>query len=80
MVGFKQRSIQEHADTTWIVGTHNNENDARFDEISLSLKYGIPTCRSCRALGLRQGLRARRGIHLSASIGKSTPQAALRGS
>ncbi len=43
MVGFRQRSIQEHADCTWIVGTHVNENDARFDEIALSLKYGIPT-------------------------------------
>ena len=43
MVGFRQRAIQEHADETWIVGTHASENDARFDEISLSLKYGIPT-------------------------------------
>ncbi|HEX4333407.1 MAG TPA: UvrD-helicase domain-containing protein [Usitatibacter sp.] len=43
MVGFRQRAIQEHADETWIVGTHKSENDARFDEISLSLKYGIPT-------------------------------------
>ncbi len=43
MVGFRQRSIQEHADETWIVGTHATENDARFDEISLSLRFGIPT-------------------------------------
>jgi DNA helicase II / ATP-dependent DNA helicase PcrA len=43
MVGFRQRSVQEHADETWIVGTHATENDARFDEISLSLKYAIPT-------------------------------------
>ncbi|HTS83740.1 MAG TPA: UvrD-helicase domain-containing protein [Usitatibacter sp.] len=43
MVGFKQRSLQEHADALWIVGTHECENDARFDEISLSLKYGLPT-------------------------------------
>jgi DNA helicase-2/ATP-dependent DNA helicase PcrA len=42
-VGFKQRSVQEHADATWIVGTHASENEARFDEISLSLRYGIPT-------------------------------------
>ncbi|MGZ5087943.1 MAG: UvrD-helicase domain-containing protein [Usitatibacter sp.] len=42
-VGFKQRSVQEHADATWIVGTHSSENEARFDEISLSLTYGIPT-------------------------------------
>ena len=43
MIGFRQRAIQEHADATWVVGTHANENEARFDEISLSLKYGIPT-------------------------------------
>ena len=43
MVGFRQRSIQEHADATWVIATHSNENDARFDEIALSLKYGIPT-------------------------------------
>jgi DNA helicase-2/ATP-dependent DNA helicase PcrA len=43
MVGFRQRSIQEHADETWIVGTHATENEARFDEIALSLKYAIPT-------------------------------------
>jgi DNA helicase-2/ATP-dependent DNA helicase PcrA len=43
MARFRRRSMQEHADATWIVGTHRSENDARFDEISLSLKYGIPT-------------------------------------
>jgi DNA helicase-2/ATP-dependent DNA helicase PcrA len=43
MVRFRQRSIQEHADATWVVGTHATENDARFDEISLSLRYGLPT-------------------------------------
>ncbi len=42
-VGFKLRSVQEHADATWIVVTHASENEARFDEIALSLKYGIPT-------------------------------------
>ncbi|MEO7743458.1 MAG: UvrD-helicase domain-containing protein [Usitatibacter sp.] len=42
-VGFKLRSVQEHADATWIVGTHVNENEARYEEISLSLKYAIPT-------------------------------------
>ncbi len=42
-VGFKLRSVQEHADATWIVGTHPNENEARYDEITLSLRYGIPT-------------------------------------
>jgi DNA helicase-2/ATP-dependent DNA helicase PcrA len=43
MVGFRQRSIQEHADAVWIVGTHATENEARFQEITFSLKYGLPT-------------------------------------
>ena len=43
MVGYRQRSIQEHADAVWIVGTHASENEARYDEITLSLKYGLPT-------------------------------------
>ncbi|MGP8034316.1 MAG: UvrD-helicase domain-containing protein [Steroidobacteraceae bacterium] len=43
MVGFKQRSIQEHADATWIIRTHENENEARLDEMLTSLRYGLPT-------------------------------------
>ncbi|NJD86872.1 MAG: hypothetical protein FIB05_02495, partial [Betaproteobacteria bacterium] len=43
MVGYRQRAIQEHADALWIVGTHASENEARFDEITLSLRYGLPT-------------------------------------
>ncbi len=43
MVGFRQRSVQEHADAVWVVGTHASENAARFDEITLSLRYGLPT-------------------------------------
>jgi DNA helicase II / ATP-dependent DNA helicase PcrA len=42
-VGFLQRSIQEHADAVWIVGTHASENEARFNEISLSMRYALPT-------------------------------------
>jgi len=42
-VGFQQRSIQEHADAVWIVGTHSSENEARFNEISLSMRYALPT-------------------------------------
>src|SRR2546421_578224 len=41
MVGFKQRSAQEHADGTWIIRTHSTENDARLDEILTSLRYGF---------------------------------------
>jgi len=43
MVGFKQRTMQEHADRLWIVGTYASENEARAEEMILSLCYGIPT-------------------------------------
>src|SRR5438094_412306 len=43
MVGFKQRSAQEHADGTWIIPTHSTENDARLDEMLTSLRYGLPS-------------------------------------
>src|SRR5438874_1127705 len=43
MLGFKQRSAQEHADGTWIIRTHSTENDARLDEMLTSLRYGVPT-------------------------------------
>jgi DNA helicase-2/ATP-dependent DNA helicase PcrA len=42
MVGFKQRSLQEHADALWIVRTHATENDARIDEVVTSLRFGLP--------------------------------------
>jgi DNA helicase-2/ATP-dependent DNA helicase PcrA len=43
VVGFMLRARQEHADAIWIVSTHESENEARFEEYILSLKYGIPT-------------------------------------
>ncbi len=43
MVGFKLRAIQEHADATWIIRTHPDENEARFDEMVTSLRYALPT-------------------------------------
>ncbi|HEX4647464.1 MAG TPA: 3'-5' exonuclease [Steroidobacteraceae bacterium] len=42
-VGFEQRSAQEHADGTWIIRTHETENEARLDEMVTSLRYGLPT-------------------------------------
>jgi DNA helicase-2/ATP-dependent DNA helicase PcrA len=42
MVGFKQRSLQEHADALWIVRTHASENEARIDEVVTSLRFGLP--------------------------------------
>jgi DNA helicase-2/ATP-dependent DNA helicase PcrA len=35
--------VQEHADATWIIRTHETENDARLDELVTSLRYGLPT-------------------------------------
>jgi DNA helicase II / ATP-dependent DNA helicase PcrA len=43
VVGFMQRTRQEHGDAAWIVSTHENENEARAHEYILSLKYAIPT-------------------------------------
>ncbi|HEY7780151.1 MAG TPA: UvrD-helicase domain-containing protein [Ktedonobacterales bacterium] len=43
VVGFMQRTHQEHADAAWIVSAHASENEARVDEYILSLRYGIPT-------------------------------------
>ncbi|MGO8951344.1 MAG: UvrD-helicase domain-containing protein, partial [Ktedonobacterales bacterium] len=43
VVGFMQRTRQEHADAAWIISTHENENEARVHEYILSLQYDIPT-------------------------------------
>jgi len=43
MVGFRQRALQEHADALWVIRTHPSENEARFDEMVTSLRYGLPT-------------------------------------
>jgi superfamily I DNA/RNA helicase len=43
VVGFMQRARQEHADGLWVLSTHETENEARLEEYSLSLRYGVPT-------------------------------------
>jgi DNA helicase-2/ATP-dependent DNA helicase PcrA len=43
VIGFIQRSNQEHADATWIIATHQTSNEARIQEYIFSLKYQIPT-------------------------------------
>ena len=43
IIGLAQRSNQEHADPAWVISTHMTEADARFAEMSLSLRYGSPT-------------------------------------
>jgi superfamily I DNA/RNA helicase len=43
VIGVAARSNGEHADASWVVSTHASEAQARFDETSLSLRYGLPT-------------------------------------
>ena len=43
VVGFLQRSHQEHADALWVLSTHESENEARLQEYLWSLQYQIPT-------------------------------------
>ena len=43
IVGFMQRSNQEHADATWVIDTHETGQKARIQEYIFSLKYQIPT-------------------------------------
>ncbi|MGZ3663079.1 MAG: UvrD-helicase domain-containing protein [Ktedonobacterales bacterium] len=43
VVGFMQRARHEHADAVWVLSAHDSENEARFEEYILSLRYRIPT-------------------------------------
>jgi len=43
VVGFIQRSNQEHADATWVIATHKTQQEARMQEYIFSLKYQLPT-------------------------------------
>ncbi|TSC70679.1 MAG: DNA helicase II / ATP-dependent DNA helicase PcrA [Parcubacteria group bacterium Gr01-1014_49] len=43
MIGFQQRCNHEHGDAVWIIGTHENSQEARVLEYTLSLRYAIPT-------------------------------------
>jgi DNA helicase-2/ATP-dependent DNA helicase PcrA len=43
VVGVAFRTRQERADAAWVVGTHAREGEARAHEVTLSLRYGIPT-------------------------------------
>jgi DNA helicase-2/ATP-dependent DNA helicase PcrA len=43
VVGFMQRSHQEHADAAWVVSTHETEGEARAAETTLELKYQVTT-------------------------------------
>jgi DNA helicase II / ATP-dependent DNA helicase PcrA len=41
--GLTLRSAMEHADAAWVLGEHLTEPEARVEEMSLSLRFGIPT-------------------------------------
>ncbi|HEX6762520.1 MAG TPA: UvrD-helicase domain-containing protein [Gaiellaceae bacterium] len=41
--GPAMRMTQEHADSTWVVGVHESEAEARVHETLLSLRYSLPT-------------------------------------
>jgi DNA helicase II / ATP-dependent DNA helicase PcrA len=43
IVALHQRAQHEHADKMWIISCHESEDLARYDEIKISLNYGIPT-------------------------------------
>jgi DNA helicase-2/ATP-dependent DNA helicase PcrA len=43
ILGLAMRSVAEHADAAWVVGTHADEPEARVDEAVISLRYGLPT-------------------------------------
>ena len=42
ILGLHNRSVQEHADAAWVLSTHAAEQEARLEELQLSLSYGIP--------------------------------------
>jgi DNA helicase-2/ATP-dependent DNA helicase PcrA len=42
-VGIKQRCNHEHADAVWVISAHQTDAEARAAEVTLSLRYGLPT-------------------------------------
>src|ERR671910_2437471 len=58
VVGFMQRSRQEHADAAWVVSTHETEGEARVAETTLALKYQVPTLPFVARAGSENGLVA----------------------
>ncbi len=43
VVGVALRTRGERADASWVVSTHRSEADARYAEVLLSIRYGLPT-------------------------------------
>jgi ATP-dependent DNA helicase UvrD/PcrA len=62
VVGFMQRSRQEHADAAWVVSTHESEGEARAAETTLALKYQVPTLPFVARAGSDNGLVANQAL------------------
>jgi DNA helicase II / ATP-dependent DNA helicase PcrA len=62
VVGFMQRSRQEHADAAWVVSTHETEGEARAAETTLALKYQVPTLPFVARAGSENGLVANQAL------------------
>jgi DNA helicase II / ATP-dependent DNA helicase PcrA len=62
VVGFMQRSRQEHADAAWVVSTHDTEGEARAAETTLALKYQVPTVPFVARAGSENGLVANQAL------------------
>jgi DNA helicase II / ATP-dependent DNA helicase PcrA len=62
VVGFMQRSRQEHADAAWVVSTHETEGEARAAEATLALKYQVPTLPFVARAGSENGLVANQAL------------------
>ena len=62
VVGFMQRSRQEHADAAWVVSTHETDGEARAAETTLALKYQVPTLPFVARAGSENGLVANQAL------------------
>jgi DNA helicase-2/ATP-dependent DNA helicase PcrA len=58
VVGFMQRSRQEHADASWVISTHATEGEARATEALASMRYQLPTLPFVARAGSENGLVA----------------------
>jgi len=43
VLGVALRARREHADAAWVVSTHESEAGARYAEVMLAMRYGLPT-------------------------------------
>ncbi len=64
VIGFVQRSNQEHADAVWVIATHKTPQEARIQEYIFSLTYQIPTI----PFIARKGLSTNGYVHDATSL------------